>query len=75
MQDLFRLSPKTKTLISCSSEDKEFLSLLRVINNTSLNVFDPLDDIEYISEFGAKIHLLRGGFPVNFDNSGESVPT
>lgn len=70
----FRLSSKNKTLISCSSEDKEFLSLLQMVNQKSSNLFDPLDDIEYKTEFGATIHLLRGGFPVNFDASGESVP-
>jgi hypothetical protein len=37
-------------------------------------IFDPLEDIEYKSEFGASIYLLRGGFPANFDQSGESVP-
>ena len=70
----FRLAPKNKTLISCSSEDKEFLSLLQIVSQKSSLIFDPLDDIEYKTEFGASIHLLRGGFPVNFDASGESVP-
>lgn len=72
--ELFRLSSKNKILISCSSEDKEFLSLLQIINQKSSNHSDPLDDIEYKTELGATIHLLRGGFPVNFDASGESVP-
>jgi S-adenosylhomocysteine hydrolase len=75
--DLFRLSPKNKTLISCSSEDKEFLSLLHTIQRTKSgkSATQPLQDIEYINEAGGIIRILRGGFPINFDNSGESVPS
>lgn len=71
----FRLSKSDKTLISCSSEDKEFLSLLRVVSHQEHHyAHNPLDDINYKTVFGANIHILRGGFPVNFDQSGESVP-
>ena len=70
----FRLSAGNKTLISCSSEDKEFLSLLQMINQSTSSWYDPLKDIEYKTALGASIYLLRGGFPINFDNSGESVP-
>ncbi len=70
----FRLSSSNKVLISCSSEDKEYLSLLHMINQYSPKQHEPLDDIDYQTELGATIHLLRGGFPVNFDHSGESVP-
>ncbi len=69
-----RLATRNKTLISCSSEDKEYLSLLQMINQQAPSLFDPLDDIEFKSEFGASINLVRGGFPVNFDHTGESVP-
>jgi len=69
----FRLATRDKTLISCSSEDKEFLSLLRQAGIQKPVVFDPLDTIEYHSVFGATIEILRGGFPVNFDHTGESV--
>ncbi|WP_162263932.1 NAD(P)-dependent oxidoreductase [Legionella shakespearei] len=69
-----RLATRNKTLISCSSEDKEYLSFLQMINRQMPTVFDPMDDIEFKTEFGASVHLLRGGFPVNFDNTGESVP-
>lgn len=71
--DAFRLATHNKTLISCSSEDKEFLSLLRRLGVQKPFVFDPMDTLEYQSEFGATIEILRGGFPVNFDHSGESV--
>lgn len=70
----FRLSSRHKTLISCSSEDKEFLSLLQMINQQLAPCYDPLDDIAYKTQLGANIHLIRGGFPVNFDSTGESVP-
>ncbi|MGC1183195.1 NAD(P)-dependent oxidoreductase [Legionella sp.] len=74
--DLFRLCPNNKTLISCSSEDKEFLSLIQYIQhkrnqNTTVK---PLSDVVYKNDLGATIHIVRGGFPVNFDDSGESVP-
>ena len=77
MLEQFRLTTRDKTLISCSSEDKEFLSLVKKIglqDNIDSAPFDPLDHLEYKSAFGATVHVLRGGFPVNFDNSGESVP-
>ena len=72
----FRLATKNKTLISCSSEDKEFLSLLQVLSNQydCNSVLNPLDHLEYKTEFGATISIVRGGFPVNFDGTGESVP-
>jgi S-adenosylhomocysteine hydrolase len=66
---------KDKTLISCSSEDKEFLPLLKAIQrkNNKL-VQDPFVEVRYITAKGATIRILKGGFPVNFDHSGESVP-
>jgi hypothetical protein len=74
--EVFRLSPRDKTLVSCSSGDREFLTLLQLIqtNNQSGLVTNPLQDVIYGSEFGGKIEILRGGFPYNFDDSGESVP-
>lgn len=68
-----KLSPRDKTFISCSSEDKEFLSLLRFIGQQNTAVH-PLDTLDFQSKLGATIRLLRGGFPANFDHSGESVP-
>ncbi len=71
----FRVSQTDKTLISCSSEDKEFLTLLKAIqkkNNTVVK--NPFSEIHYSTDKGATIRVLRGGFPVNFDHSGESVP-
>ncbi|MES2141386.1 MAG: NAD(P)-dependent oxidoreductase [Pseudomonadota bacterium] len=73
--DPFRLSNKDKALMSCSSEDKEFLPLLKAIQKKyNTRVTNPLDEVQYITDSGATIRLLKGGFPVNFDSSGESVP-
>lgn len=58
-----------KVLVSCSSEDKEFRSL--VLN--SLQTRGTLEDIS-VAGTNATLRLLRGGFPVNFDGSRESVP-
>ncbi len=69
-----RIAPHDKTLVSCSSEDKEFLSLLCFIDKQKPSISDLLDTLEYHSELGATIRVLRGGFPANFDSSGESVP-
>ena len=45
-----------------------------MINQRSPDLIHPLNDIQFKTELGATIHLLRGGFPVNFDHTGESVP-
>lgn len=74
--DPFILSPRDKVLISCSSEDKEFLSLIKAIpqRRVGKSITKPLDNIQYRTAMGATIRILRGGFPVNFDHSGVSVP-
>lgn len=69
----FRLATKDKVLISCSSGDVEFLSLLKKANKEK-KLKDPLNEVIYETDFGAKIKIIKGGFPVNFDNTGESVP-
>lgn len=74
MLEHFLLSRRNKVLVSCSSEDKEFLSLLHHIEYENPQVFRPFDSIKFNSKFNAEIKLLRGGFPINFDHSGESVP-
>lgn len=72
----FRLSSRNKTLVSCSSEDKEFLSLLQMFQMKQGDVPNHIfDNVNYRTDMGATITILRGGFPVNFDASGESVPS
>jgi S-adenosylhomocysteine hydrolase len=73
--DLEKIIDRNKVFISCTSEDKEFLSLLKNIENkhSASNQFSPLNDIKWSLQNGAVIHIIKGGFPVNFDDSGESV--
>lgn len=63
-----------KHFISCSSEDKEFLSILKYIQQRVPNgYYNPLGNIEYQFKKDITIHIVKGGFPCNFDNSGTSV--
>ncbi|HQW57663.1 MAG TPA: NAD(P)-dependent oxidoreductase [Gammaproteobacteria bacterium] len=71
--DIFNFWNRDKTLISCSSGDNEFLSLLQLIQRTNNQKTkkNALDDIEYLNSGGANIRILRGGFPINFDGMSE----
>jgi S-adenosylhomocysteine hydrolase len=60
-----------KLLVSCSSQDREFASILR---NLKLRPSSPVDDIHVALERG-ELLVARGGFPANFDGSRESVPS
>ncbi len=62
---------ETRMLVSCSSGDIEFRSLLRGL--PSLETADPLSDL-VPDEFSGSLVIRRGGFPVNFDGSAESAP-
>lgn len=58
-----------RTLVSCSSEDKEFNTLLRIAAqgpSLSSNVDLHIGALNF--------SILRGGFPINFDGSATSVP-
>lgn len=70
--DLNKLITQDKVLISCSSEDKEFLTLLKRIQteNNHVKSFNPLQNIIWKLSNGAVIQVLRGGFPITFDDSG-----
>jgi S-adenosylhomocysteine hydrolase len=70
------LADKDKRLVSCSSGDNEFSALLKYIQQRRniKKIINPLDTVIYATDKGANIKILRGGFPVNFDQSGESVP-
>jgi len=71
--DVLDIAKKDKVFVSCSSEDKEFLSLLRVIAQNSPAV-DPMTDVSCVSYSGSKILVLKGGFPINFDRTPSCVP-
>jgi D-isomer specific 2-hydroxyacid dehydrogenase, NAD binding domain len=59
-----------KLLISCSSQDREFSSILSTLAGAGNQ--DALRDVVFSTERG-EITLARGGFPANFDGTGESV--
>lgn len=61
-----------KTFISCSSQDKEFWTLLKIFEKHNCNYENVLDHLE-CSFNGYTVKIYRGGFPINLDNSGESV--
>ncbi len=67
-----------KNFISCSSQDIEFCSLLKIIQAHSYQVTNVLETIEYSLQqhkLGrGLIRIYKGGYPINLDNTGESVP-
>ncbi len=72
--EIEKLLNKDKVFISCSSEDKEFKRLLEFFQQKcELQINDPLADI-VINLEQARVKIVRGGFPINFDNSEHSVP-
>ena len=63
-----------KLLVSCSSENCEFRSLIRdyyVYNEEAFSVYDADIPVKYGS---CEVRVLCGGFPINFDHSPQSVP-
>lgn len=73
-RNLLEATIGNKKLISCTSEDKEFYSLRKAMDTQRSIELDNRGDIVYHTKLGGKITLVNGGFPVNFDQSGESVP-
>ncbi|HEX8901770.1 NAD(P)-dependent oxidoreductase [Vitreimonas sp.] len=72
------LTTRQRTLISLSSGDDEFFSLKSALlsnGNYASGTYE-VDDIPDICGdlWGSSFRILRNGFPVNFDNSAESVP-
>lgn len=62
--------------ISCTSEDKEFSSLLkRIATEGKRMYFGQLSDITCSSDRETKITILKSGFPINFDGTHCSVPS
>lgn len=62
-----------KTLVSCSSSEVEFLSLLRSGLGTPKNAFDPFSAIDYHWN-NLSLTILEGGFPITFDREAVSAP-
>lgn len=74
-EGLFQGVAGQKLFISCSSGDQEFRTLLRQIHKaTNDPTMDPMGSVTYCCDGGElELRILRGGFPINFDGSGESV--
>lgn len=69
----FSIIREDKYLISCSSKDKEFLSLIKFIyHNCPYQVTNKCITSNLAT--GAIVTILNNGCPINFDLSGESVP-
>lgn len=72
--DIFSIVKNDKVFISCSSEDTEFLSLLKnVAAHLKSSKVDPLSDIVYQLDNRTSITIAGGGYPINFDRSPRSV--
>jgi S-adenosylhomocysteine hydrolase len=74
--DAILYSQTKKWLVSTTSKDREFNSLLRTIQNEIKRMGympDPLETIRYDNAVGETVTILRGGFPINFDNTEHSV--
>ncbi len=71
--DIFNIIEGEKIFISCSSEDKEFLTLLGVAKS-QLDINTLSDLVFHTGEYKDKVIIASGGFPINFDGSKSSVP-
>lgn len=72
--DWLKRAGQNKIMFSVSSGDIEFKSLLVSASQyLKRPIRSLLDDLEFITEDGFTITLLRGGTPVNFDNNIHSV--
>lgn len=73
--DVFSLAKSDQVFISCTSEDKEFLSLLKDISNRSpLFIGDLMSTFTCQGDTNTKITMISGGFPINFDRKPWNVP-
>ena len=63
-----------KILISCSSEDREFHSLIDQFYKNNPKSFSEYDSDIRLKFGPTEARVIRGGFPVNFDRQPESVP-
>jgi S-adenosylhomocysteine hydrolase len=64
------------TLVSCSSSDIEYKALLRKYSSSQNGSMpNPLHNFTFsVPQRDLQTEFVRGGFPVNFDGSAESVP-
>ena len=74
--DVLQFVKQQCTFISCSSQDIEFLSLLKKINREGFihHVNNNVSQLKYLSENNQEITVLENGFPINFDRTAECDP-
>lgn len=75
--DALHYSSSPKWLVSTSSKDLEFNYLLHKCQEQIRKRYctpDVLQTVVYRNHYGSVISLLRGGFPINFQNTVHSVP-
>ncbi|MDR3492052.1 MAG: NAD(P)-binding domain-containing protein [Gammaproteobacteria bacterium] len=73
--EMFKAIRSPKILISCSSKDSEFHTLLSYIQSAHRGItFNPLSDRLFKNGFGNPLLVVKGGMPINFDGSHRSVP-
>lgn len=63
-----------RCLLSCSSHDQEFRTVLRQARPAKVHDRKGLFGTVLVQSTGSSYDVLRGGFPINFDGSVESVP-
>ena len=74
--DALHYSSTPKWLVSASSKDLEFNYLLHKYQEQITQKYctpDVLQTVVYRNYYGSAISLLRGGFPINFQNTIHSV--
>jgi S-adenosylhomocysteine hydrolase len=72
--NVLEITKTDKLFISCTSEDKEFLSLLKSIAKQNIISIDTLSNITCLTPSKSKITIASGGFPINFDRKPGNVP-
>ncbi len=79
--DYLHTLARDKVFVSCTSEDKEFQTLLKKIAHeqeagrlSAPFSLEEKSELRYVTESGGILTILNKGFPINFDHSGESVP-
>jgi hypothetical protein len=72
--DAFEYARTSKVLISCSSKDVEFHSLLERLQIQNPAPKDPMLDFTFTNKVGSNVMIVKGGLPINFDNTAYSVP-
>jgi NAD binding domain of 6-phosphogluconate dehydrogenase len=71
LYEKIKFMPAKKTfLFSCSSGDIEFQYLLSKCSSNNKHILDNM-----FVKTAPHLQIMRGGFPINFDNSPESVPS